>query len=265
MRDSLRMNDSVLAQSYVEAYDISYPEALRRIESEVEVLKKQLSEQGSYVMENLGTLSVNSEGNYEFTPCESGILSPELYGLSNFTFKQLKDEAIAEPVVEKEADSIAQEVSLESSLLEFTDNGEEHDEEKTIVIKMSWVRNAVAVAAAVVAFFFFATPVNNSDLTTQTMSQMQHHLLYKLIPQDTNIVPAEPIAEDVQVANEASETAEKSQGTTAEASETSHKAEAPAVAPTPQTKKTTHRYMSIERWFASSAANTRRWLKPMPN
>ena len=28
----LRMNDSVLAQSYVEAYDISYPEALRRIE-----------------------------------------------------------------------------------------------------------------------------------------------------------------------------------------------------------------------------------------
>lgn len=236
----LRMNDSVLAQSYVEAYDISYPEALRRIESEVEVLKKQLSEQGSYVMENLGTLSVNSEGNYEFTPCESGILSPELYGLSNFTFKQLKDEAIAEPVVEKEADSIAQEVSLESSLLEFTDNGEEHDEEKTIVIKMSWVRNAVAVAAAVVAFFFFATPVNNSNLTTQTMSQMQHHLLFKLIPQDTNIVPAEPIAEDVQVANEAAGTAEKSQGTTAEASETSHKAEAPAVAPTPQTKKTTY-------------------------
>ena len=31
----LTMNDSLLALSYVEAYDISYPEALRRIENDV--------------------------------------------------------------------------------------------------------------------------------------------------------------------------------------------------------------------------------------
>ena len=60
---------------------------------------------------------------------------------------------------------------------------------------MSWVRNAVAVAAAIVAFFFIATPVANSDLNTQSMSQLQHQLLYKLIPQDTNMIPAEPIIE----------------------------------------------------------------------
>ncbi len=32
----LRMNDSLLAQSYIEAYDLSYPEAMREIETEVD-------------------------------------------------------------------------------------------------------------------------------------------------------------------------------------------------------------------------------------
>ena len=80
------MNDSVLVQSYVEAYDLYYPEALRRIEKEVNELKNQLEEEGHYLLDNLGELSVNQDGNYEFVPCESGILSPELYGLGSFQF-----------------------------------------------------------------------------------------------------------------------------------------------------------------------------------
>ena len=32
----LKMNDSLLVQSYVDAYDLSYPEALRQIENEVD-------------------------------------------------------------------------------------------------------------------------------------------------------------------------------------------------------------------------------------
>ena len=183
----LRMNDSVLVQSYVEAYDISYPEALRRIEAEVAELKQTLQEKGSYDMEDLGTLSVNHEGNYEFAPCEAGILSPELYGLGNFQFKRLKDEDIDE-TASIAAEPVAKQVPLQPALLEFT--GSDDDDNRAITIKMSWIRNAVAVAAAVVAFFFIATPVTNSDLNTQAMSQLQHHLLYKLIPQDTNIVPA---------------------------------------------------------------------------
>ena len=42
----LTMNDSLLVQSYIEAYDISYPEALRRIESEVEEVKQHISAAG---------------------------------------------------------------------------------------------------------------------------------------------------------------------------------------------------------------------------
>ena len=193
----LRMNDSVLAQSYVEAYDISYPEALRRIENEVAELKSQLEEEGYYTLEDLGELTVNQEGNYEFSPCESGILSPELYGLGSFTFRRLKDSATSEieipqSIAPRQARTVAlQESQEEPQLLDFTDSDDEDD--SAISIKMSWVRNAVAIAAAVVAFFFIATPVANSDLGTQTMSQLQNSILYKLIPQDTTLPAVEPV------------------------------------------------------------------------
>ena len=74
----LTLNDSLLVQSYVEAYDMSYPDALRQIESEVEELKDVLSSEGAYEMDGVGTLHVNFEGNIEFEPCEAGILSPEV-------------------------------------------------------------------------------------------------------------------------------------------------------------------------------------------
>ena len=75
-------------QSYVEAYDMSYPDALRQIEAEVENLKNVLHTEGKYEMDGIGTIRVNIEGNYEFEPCEAGILSPELYGLADFSFKR---------------------------------------------------------------------------------------------------------------------------------------------------------------------------------
>ena len=187
----LRMNDSVLVQSYVEAYDISYPEALRRIENEVSELKHQLQEEGHYILEDLGELTVNQDGNYEFTPCESGILSPDLYGLSSFSFKSLGDHVAKEVAMTAEEPVETAEIAEAPQLIDFAIDDDDTD--KTISIKMSWIRNAVAVAAAVVAFFFIATPVTNSNLGTQTMSQLQHSILYKLIPQDTTLPTVEPI------------------------------------------------------------------------
>ena len=72
----LKINDSLLAQSYVEAYDISYPEALRKIEGEVEELRQRLSNDGFYELTDIGVLEINEDGNIEFTPCEAGILTP---------------------------------------------------------------------------------------------------------------------------------------------------------------------------------------------
>ena len=208
----LRINDSLLAQSYVNAYDISYPEALRRIENEVEELKLLLANEGCYTMDDIGTLTINDEGNYQFEPCEAGILSPAYYGLDACRFDTLKDAR------DMDSSNVALQMAIpqpqpkttdEPALLDFTDNGEQEDE-RIIHIRMSWVRNIVAVAAAVIAFFVMATPIANSDLGTRTMSDLKGNLIYKLIPQDTNMAPATPIAESVQ----------QQAATTAEASDT---------------------------------------------
>ena len=75
----LRINDSLLVQSYTEAYDISYPDALIRIEEETLELRQRLENEGFYELDDIGLLSLNNEGNIEFSPRESGILTPSLY------------------------------------------------------------------------------------------------------------------------------------------------------------------------------------------
>ena len=78
------MNDSLLVQSYVDAYELSYPEALAQIEKEVDEIYQTLDEEGLFELNDLGSLSRNNDGNLEFEPFESGILTPLYYGLSSF-------------------------------------------------------------------------------------------------------------------------------------------------------------------------------------
>ena len=164
----LRINDSLLAQSYVEAYDLSYPEALRRISSEVAELQQHLDNEGSYMLDNVGLLSVNSEGHLEFEPSEAGILTPALYGLCPFemvpaadivvtphqpkrAYRNKSTETTVSPLADK-----PQEEAAEAANQNTTDS----ESDDAIVIKLSWIRNAVAVAAAVVAFLLMAPSVS---------------------------------------------------------------------------------------------------------
>ena len=80
----LTLNDGLLVQSYMLAYDTSYPETQRIIENAVAEMKQVLQERGSYELSGIGTLMLDVSGRYEFAPCEAGVLSPELYGLSSF-------------------------------------------------------------------------------------------------------------------------------------------------------------------------------------
>lgn len=139
----LTMNDSLLVQSYIEAYDVSYPEALRRIEAEVAELRQHLETEGLYELNDIGVLRLTDEGHLLFTPCEAGILTPHLYGLSSFEMKPL---AVDKPVDEKETEAFTAEKPAEHA----------------ITIKMSWLRNVAAVAAAVIAFLMIGTPISNS-------------------------------------------------------------------------------------------------------
>ena len=197
----LKLNDSLLIQSYIEAYDISYPEAQRRVEAEVAELRQHLETEGHYELNDIGDLHLNAEGRLEFEPCEAGILTPTLYGLNSFEMLPLQSK-----VAEAEA-----ETSIKDEETEATE--EKSKREHTITIKMSWFRNAVAVAAAIVAFMLIGTPVGNSQLSETYVQQSAFVPLSSV----TKAVVAEP-AEAQEASNEQApnEQAEETAETTIE-------------------------------------------------
>ncbi len=191
----LNINDSLLVQSYIEAYDISYPEALQRIEDEVEELKQHLQNEGSYELNDIGVLTLNDDGNYVFTPCEAGILTPALYGLSSFEMKPLQTTAaqvvkavppVTEQPVETPQQPAAQIFDLgDQTPEEEVENTEEDDD--VVRIKFSWIRNAVAVAAILLAVFFLAMPTGKTDMMQRTISNINNGLLFGMMSEDTNM------------------------------------------------------------------------------
>ncbi len=212
----LKMNDSLLAQSYVEAYDISYPDAVQRIENEVAELRETIAHEGSYTLDGIGTLSCNDDGGYLFTPCESGILTPDLYGLSTFSLAPAAKDAErpalrpvsvhqteAEPPVD-ESDSVpAEDKTVPLPHPTLTDVMDEDDEEeRAIRIKLSWIRNVSAVAAAVLLFLLMSKPVANSNYSSQAVTALEHHMVYRLAANDQPAKPATatPATKETQVA-----------------------------------------------------------------
>lgn len=198
----LKINDSLLVQSYIEAYDISYPEALRRIEGEVEELRQRLANDGYYEMTDIGVLEMNEDGNIIFTPCEAGILTPELYGLSSFEMQPLMAEEsttsasstqVQKPKVEPTPitttvfDQVGQkEETSANDAGQDTDTDE--DAEKTICIKVSWLRNAGIAAAAALLLFFVIFPISHSGLKNVNIGDFNSTSFFsKLMPKDSQM------------------------------------------------------------------------------
>ena len=187
----LKINDSLLAQSYVEAYDISYPEALQRIEGEVEELKMHLQTEGSYELNDIGTLSLNEEGHYEFTPCEAGILSPSLYGLGSFEMNLLQQAVVP---VEEEVSQTAEEPTAKIFGISPSEPVEEED---VVRIKFSWIRNTVAIAAILLAIFILALPSGKTEMMTRTISNINSNILFGMMSKDTNTSKIEIKKDDI--------------------------------------------------------------------
>ena len=181
---ALKMNDSLLAQSYIEAYDISYPEAILRIEDEVSELRQHIENEGSYELNDLGILKMNEYGNYEFEPCEAGILTPTLYGLSTVEMEPLANmtssfvEAKTRPIKETVHEEKAQEVEMSSSYFKDGNDDKVH-------IPVSVLRNIMAAAIAIFGFFLISTPLNNGSSKEMSMLNFDTETLTRILPKAT--------------------------------------------------------------------------------
>lgn len=164
----LTMNDSLLAQSYIEAYDLSYPEAMRCIEAEVNELKQQLYNDGYFEMSGIGGLTINEDGHIVFRPCEAGLLTPSLYALGTFEMLPLNSKGLLN-------DNIREDISRVTTT-PSTEKAATKTEESAIIVKMSWIRNSVAIAASILLFFLLTPPVDNSQMdgnTQMNISQVE--------------------------------------------------------------------------------------------
>jgi hypothetical protein len=191
----LLLNDSLLAQSYIEAYDISYPDAMNRIAEEVNELKQEIENEGSYELNDIGVLSLNEDGHYEFMPCEAGILTPSLYGLSSFDMASMEEpEATVVDMTDATAGTAAALIGQETT-------GEDVDE-RTITIRISAIKNAVAIAAAIIALFLITTPFGK-DSGGFNMSNIENGVLTRVMPKEmtstsTN-VRLQPVTKETKV------------------------------------------------------------------
>lgn len=167
----LTMNDSLLAQSYVEAYDISYPEALRRIEKAARQMQNELDEHGEYELYNIGRLIVNANGKMEFSPCEAGILTPELYGLSSFEMTPIRG-------MNQSRTPIAGHAAKKARIISIDTDGETG--QKRVSISMKALRNTAVAAVLVVAFMMVASPLSNNPKVFTT-EKIKSSILYNIL------------------------------------------------------------------------------------
>ena len=180
----LKLNDGVLVQSYMSAYDTSFADASRIVEKEVNEFIGLLHEEGKAHLDNIGEIHYNIYGNYEFVPYDYKITTPSLYGLDSFEIHELsalqqKEKVLVPTYPEKEKKTFE------------------------ISINRAYLRNAAAMIAAIVLFFAFSTPVENTDVQKNNYAQLLPSELFEQIEkQSVAITP-------VYVKNDAAQQAKK--------------------------------------------------------
>lgn len=170
----LTLNDGVLVQSYMSAYDTNFADATRMVEKEVNEFIELLHKEGKAHFDNIGEIHYNIYGNYEFVPFDYKVTTPSLYGLDAFEMTELS------AIQQKE-----EKILIPTQLIK---------EKKTyeISINRAFLRNAAAMIAAIVLFFAFSTPVENTYIQKNNYAQLLPNELFEQIQQQS--VAMTPVA-----------------------------------------------------------------------
>ena len=178
----LTMNDGLLAQSFMQSHDSTYPETIRFIEDLVMDIKRQLRENGIYELDGIGKLSLNLDGSYDFVPCEAGVLSPEHYGLGSFTIEELAAD---------EEQSLAT-TFRKNKFRFFWKPSAGQKKEYVVRINRNRANYAIATVAAAMFYLFFSMPMGSSSGPEITMASVSNGMVWGL-PTLSDIRGAQPI------------------------------------------------------------------------
>lgn len=159
----LTINDGLLVQAYMQAYDTDFPDASRKIENTVSSIKEILYKNGQAELDNIGTLYYTMAGNYGFEPCYNSFFSPNLYGLGNFSISPLSElVSKIQPVAEPR-------VTIETTPSVKT-NEERREKQSHIIKRMT--EHAIGIAASIILFFIMSVPVENTYLDNASYASL---------------------------------------------------------------------------------------------
>lgn len=159
----LIINDGLLAQSYMQAYDTDFPDASRKIESVVSQIKDSLYKNGQAELENIGTLYYTMAGVYGFEPYQNAFFSPSLYGLGSFSISPLSE---LKPVKET---TVEPRIMIET-VPSCEEDRKEKAKQRHIIKRMA--EHTVGIAAAVILFFVLSVPVENTYLDNSSYASL---------------------------------------------------------------------------------------------
>ncbi len=179
----LKLNDGVLVQSYMSAYDTSFADASRIVEKEVNEFTGLLHEEGKAHLDNIGEIHYNIYGNYEFVPYDHKITTPSLYGLDSFEMHELS------VLQQKEKVWVPTHPKKEKKTFEIS-------------INRAYLRNAAAMIAAIVLFFAFSTPIENTDVQKNNYAQLLPGELFEQIEKQSVAVTPVLVKNDVAIAQQ---------------------------------------------------------------
>ena len=175
----LRLNDGLLTQSVMEVYGTNYGDALKMVTRWVNQLKRQLYEEGSVELSNVGQLRMSIRGTMDFVPFNSRLTTSWLYGLGSFELPELNKQSLTEGSVRRPKPVVVAPSLKPAVAAQHTQRHSFRRRAVTLMKESQWtprvkellprltpamMQGAAAVVAALVLFFIFSVPVKNTEV-----------------------------------------------------------------------------------------------------
>lgn len=186
----LTINDGLLVQAYMQAYDTDFPDASRKIENTVSQIKETLYKNGQAELDNIGTLYYTMAGVYGFEPYYNAFFSPDLYGLGNFSISPLS----ALSTSERHEDVTDIRIETKSPL-----NINSAKKDKKLHMAKRVAEHTVGIAAAILLFFILSVPVENTYLDNASYASLGAETMLDAI-RSKSVAVSTPVSEKSETA-----------------------------------------------------------------
>lgn len=148
---TLQHTDGLLCGSYMRLYGVTYLKAQLMLEEDIDELRSSLQQDRKGACGRIGSFSLGEEGQFIFTPGESGVFNAGSYGMPDFHFPVLR------PLAEERPD-----VDLLT--------GKKKKDMLYIPVSRRFIKGVAATAAAIALFFVISTPVKEVNQSAYTAS-----------------------------------------------------------------------------------------------